>query len=152
MKGPICLVVATAASLSLASAQNATNTASLYPAATTKAATVSGAPFLFLSETVQLTDSVLADVASTIQNERISALFAFASNFTSSKTGEDGCKLMPGDSLWPVELVWNIFDDLLGGALIKASPLAAVCYPDWSEYNTEKCATITADWLVSDMQ
>lgn len=152
MKSFAYLIAAISAVLSPASAQNGTVTASLAPAATIVAATVTGAPLLFAGETVQLTDSVLASVTSSIQNESISSLFAFASNFTSSKRSLDGCKFMPGDSLWPVDLVWNIFDDLLGGALIKASPLAAVCYPDWPEYDTAKCATITADWLTSNMQ
>jgi hypothetical protein len=100
-----------------------------------------------------LTDAVLEDVAASIQNESILSLFTFASsNTTVSKRTGHSCKLMPGDFLWPVTLIWDIFDLLLGGALIKTTPLAASCYPSWPEYNADTCDTITADWLLSNLQ
>jgi hypothetical protein len=101
-----------------------------------------------------LTDDVLADVAATIQNDTISSLFAFANsaNSTVSKRSGHSCKTMPGDFLWPVSLVWDIFDLLLGGRLIKATPLAASCYKAWPEYDADTCATITAAWTSSDLQ
>jgi hypothetical protein len=59
---------------------------------------------------------------------------------------------MPGDEEWPSALTWEIFDLLLGGSLIKATPLAAYCYPDWPEYDADKCSEITANWIISDIQ
>jgi hypothetical protein len=89
------------------------------------------------------------------ENVSISNLFTFgasSSNSTVSRRSTHTCKLLPGDLLWPIDLVWDIFDILLGGSLIKAAPLAAFCYPEWPEYNAAKCATITSEWLTSNLQ
>lgn len=155
MKSLTYLVAATSALISLASAQDANVTSSLSVAATQVAASVSAAPTLFTGETLQLTDSVLANVISNINNDTISSLFTFDSNSTNStvsKRDAHRCKLMPGDIFWPVNLIWEIFDILLGGALIKATPLAASCYTAWPEYNADTCATVTANWLLSQLQ
>lgn len=148
------MAAATLAAVSVASAQDTNVTASLSVAATTVAATASSAPTLFPVETVQLTDDVLADVVATIQNDTISSLFAFANstNSTVSKRSGHSCKVMPGDFLWPIGLIWDIFDLLLGGRLIKTTPLAASCYKAWPQYNAETCATITSEWLTSNLQ
>lgn len=128
--------------------------ASLAGALSTAATEVS-APSLFSHERVQLTEDVLSDVSAALKNDTLSSMFGFASSSTSNAVAERGlrhrCKTMPGDFLWPVDLVWNIFDILLGGRLIKTVPLAAPCYTDWPEYNATKCAAITADWLNSDL-
>lgn len=147
------LAAAISVVISVASAQDANITASL-TAATTVVASASSAPSLFPVETIQLTDDFLADVAATIQNDTISSLFAFANSTNSmvSKRSGHSCKLMPGGFLWPVGLVWDIFDLLLGGRLIKTTPLAASCYTAWPEYNADTCATVTADWLLSNLQ
>ncbi|KAL4878128.1 FAD binding domain protein [Aspergillus karnatakaensis] len=110
-------------------------------------------PTLFEAETVQLTDEVLVDVADSINNETISDLFLFADNSTTSveKRFWRICKTMPGDLLWPIGLVWDIFDILLGGRLIKASPLASPCYPGRPEYDAVKCTSVSGGWLASDV-
>ncbi|RAL58974.1 hypothetical protein DID88_009265 [Monilinia fructigena] len=141
-------LVAAAAVLGSVSAQTAV-TSSLYPAATTVVSTTK--PALFSSEAIQLTQGVLNNVSSTINNESISSLFAFESNATVSKRSTRSCKLLPGDASWPIPLIWDIFDILLGGSLIKTTPLAAVCYPEWPEYDATKCASITADWYFSQL-
>ncbi|GIC90307.1 FAD-binding oxidoreductase [Aspergillus udagawae] len=142
-------VVAILAVASAVAAQEASVTASLTAAATT----VSPSETLFPSETIQLTDGVLADVADTIQNETISSMFTFAStNSTSvSKRSWHQCKVMPGDRAWPNDLIWGIFNLLLGDRLVKTTPLAAYCYPDWPEYDAAKCATITSQWISSNL-
>lgn len=57
------------------------------------------------------------------------------------------CKLMPGDESWPTDTDWEHLSRLLGkGSLIKGVPAAAVCYPDWPQYNESKCAEVTAGW------
>lgn len=131
-------------------------TASLTAAATTVAATVDSAPTLFQHERVQLTDGVLAGVSGALQNSDVANMFAFASNASSNATVakrgvHHSCKVMPGDLFWPLDLVWDIFDLLLGGRLIKTVPLAAYCYPDWPEYDATKCASITTDWMTSEL-
>ncbi|KAJ5176563.1 FAD linked oxidase N-terminal [Penicillium canariense] len=146
MKGVRELALVASASLA-----QALSTASLSAAATTVAATAGSAPLLFSYETKQLTDSVLADVSASLQNSTIASMFDFANNSTAKRSVRHSCKPMPGDLLWPVDLIWNIFDRLLGGSLIKTIPLASVCYPDWPEYDATMCATITADWLSSDL-
>ncbi|KAF7858038.1 hypothetical protein EAF04_009394 [Stromatinia cepivora] len=134
-----------AAVLGVVSAQSTV----LNPATTTVVST--STPSLFSSEVVQLTDGVLDTVASAIANESISNLFAFDTDSTVSKRTTKVCKLLPGDAFWPITLIWDIFDILLGGALIKAAPLAAVCYPDWPEYDATKCASVTAAWYSSEL-
>ncbi|GFF78934.1 6-hydroxy-D-nicotine oxidase [Aspergillus udagawae] len=146
MKNSVVAILAMAFAVA---AQEASVTASLTPAATT----VSPSETLFPSETIQLTEGVLADVADTIQNETISSMFTFAStNSTSvSKRSWHQCKVMPGDRAWPNDLIWGIFNLLLGDRLVKTTPLAAYCYPDWPEYDAAKCATITSQWISSNL-
>ncbi|KAJ6002367.1 FAD linked oxidase N-terminal [Penicillium sp. IBT 35674x] len=134
-----------------ASLAQALSTVSLAAAETTVTASA-----LFSYEKLQLTESALVEVAQTLQNETIASMFAFANVTNSSSTMSKRsvshrCKPMPGDLLWPSELIWDVFDVLVGGSLIKTKPLAAYCYPDWPEYDATKCATITADWLSSDL-
>lgn len=155
MKGLVFVNFAACTGVAVAYVQGASVSLSLEPATTTVAASgVSSGP-LFHYETVQLTNDVLTNVTTAIQNNSISSLFAFGANSTSStgsKRNWRSCKILPGDSLWPDDTVWNIFNALLGGRLIKAAPLAASCYEDWPEYNPAQCSTITSDWLISNLQ
>jgi hypothetical protein len=146
------MAAATSAFAILASAQSISSSTSLAPAATTVASSVSAALDLFPAESIQLTDAILADVTSILDNVNISSLFAFESNSSLTKRSHPSCKLMPGDALWPSDRIWDIFDILLGRRLIKAAPLAAVCYPSWPEYDADSCSTITANWLLSNLQ
>lgn len=52
----------------------------------------------------------------------------------------------PGDPMWPSDIVWDVFDLLLGGALIKTKPLASPCYTDFGDYDAEQCEWLTANW------
>ncbi|KAF7943929.1 uncharacterized protein EAE97_005999 [Botrytis byssoidea] len=99
---------------------------------------------LFDFETIQLKTSDLAQLNASMQ-----ALFTFgnassvdASNIASSRSA---CKVFPGDADWPADDVWDIFNDLLGGAPIKTIPIASSCYNDWN-YNADKCAFFTDNW------
>ncbi|KAF7133749.1 hypothetical protein CNMCM5793_005103 [Aspergillus hiratsukae] len=148
MKKSVQSVLALLAVASAVAAQEASATPSLAPAATS----VSPSATLFPAEIVQLTDSVLADVADAIQNDTVSSIFNFASTDSSvSKRSLHRCKVMPGDRAWPCDLIWEIFNLLLGDRLVKTTPLAAYCYPGWPEYDATKCASITAQWLSSDL-
>lgn len=128
--------------------------ASLSAAAATVTTSPSAAPPLFPYEAVQLTESALARADTALNNATLSRLFAFgASNSTnSSGTPQHRCKVMPGDATWPTESTWGVFDQLLGGSLLKPAPLAASCYPNWPEYNTEQCSEITSNWLDNSLQ
>lgn len=86
---------------------------------------------LFDFETIQLKTSDLAQLNASMQ-----ALFTFgnassvdASSIASSRSA---CKVFPGDAAWPADDVWDIFNDLLGGGLIKTIPIASSCYNGWS--------------------
>ncbi|PYH42964.1 FAD-binding domain-containing protein [Aspergillus saccharolyticus JOP 1030-1] len=97
----------------------------------------------FVSEIQQLTDSVLRTLGSH------QSLFNFGdANLSLPAVGT--CKVYPGDAAWPSTSQWSVFNQALGGALIKTVPLAATCYPAWSEYyNQTACEEISDDWTVS---
>lgn len=124
----------------------AINASTLSPAA----AVVSDAGLL-TSETLQLTDDVLANLSAIdLAN---ASLFNFDDNATTVDKRSLSCKVFPGDSAYPSTLVWYIFDLLIGGRLIKTVPLAAPCYSDWpAETNAALCTTITNNWTDSYLQ
>ncbi|KAJ5162211.1 hypothetical protein N7492_007603 [Penicillium capsulatum] len=103
---------------------------------------------LFESETFQLSAQSLSHL-----NRSQAALFDFAQNATDLKARTwdlfTGCKVFPGDLLWPLPFVWDVFDTLLGDALIKTVPLAASCYSSWPEYDKTVCETISSHWTDS---
>lgn len=79
-------------------------------------------------ELVQLTESDLDPL-----NDTLTSLFGFdtdvqSANATTVEARGQTCKTFPGDTLWPINLIWDVFDILLGGALIKTVPIAAPCY------------------------
>jgi hypothetical protein len=130
-------------------------TASITVAATTVSSTSDSGATYFPDEKVQLTDSVIASLDDTISNATILSLFDFASNDSSELTSRStvSCKTFPGDNAWPPELIWNIFDLLLGGRLIKTVPSAASCHRDWpKQYNAADCAYVTSEWTDSYFQ
>lgn len=89
------------------------------------ASTVTSSPDLLPFETVQLTESDLEPL-----NETLTSLFAFDDTASANLTERSkvSCKTFPGDALWPAKWIWDIFDILLGGALIETVPIAAPCY------------------------
>ncbi|KAH6679924.1 hypothetical protein F5X68DRAFT_244846 [Plectosphaerella plurivora] len=104
---------------------------------------------LLVSETVQLTEAVLANLTS-LELSNIS-LFAFAEDETLDKRTPSSlfkCKTFPGDVLYPGSLVWKIFDLLTGGALIKTVPIGAVCY-EGEHYDAAACEELLASWSTS---
>lgn len=100
---------------------------------------------------VQLTDSILSNYSGLGLN---TSWFTFGNDsdadnevakrslFTQSGT----CKTAIGDLFWPSEVAWDLIDIFLGGALIKTTPLAAVCYEDFDNYDAEECAYLTTNW------
>ena len=133
----------------LAFAQSSVDSAA--PAATTVAAssTDAGAP-LFHDETVQLTDAVVENIDTTSVDVS-SDVFSFGDNSTTpEKRQAASCKTFPGDAYWPKDAIWDLFNKLLGGALIKTVPSAAPCYRNWpQEFNTGECSHIQSVWTDS---
>jgi hypothetical protein len=107
-----------------------------------------GAP-LQEAETLQLTDAVIERLATEEGVSEYAEYFAFDDSTAASDTrvrraASASCKTFPGDSDWPKEIVWDIFNVLLGGALIPTKPIAAPCYDSkWGKKDSAKCTDIT---------
>ncbi|KAK3935839.1 FAD binding domain-containing protein [Diplogelasinospora grovesii] len=123
----------------------------LLPAAETVApASSNSTAGLFAYETIQLTDAVLAKL--TRLNLPDASLFAF-SNISAPanaqkrhRIGSGSCKTSPGNQNWPAKAIWDLFNVLLGDALIETVPFASPCYSDFSNADPAKCANITRNW------
>jgi hypothetical protein len=129
------------------------------PAAATVSTDSSAGVALFPKEAVQLTDAALETADSQTTDVDVAALFGFENDDEATsvakraiKSGQ--CKAFPGDSKYPKEILWSVFDRLLGGALIKTTPIAAPCYKKspWNDYDEAKCADISARFTTSDLQ
>lgn len=107
-----------------------TSTVASSTSLTAAASTVTATGTLFDFETIQLETSNLAQLNASMQ-----ALFAFGDASTADaetiSASRSACKVFPGDADWPADDVWDIFNELLGGALIKTVPIASSCYNDW---------------------
>lgn len=135
-------------------AQDVSAAAEVQPAATTVPATDTEANVnLFQAETVQLTPEVVADLE-TSDNDTLreyAHLFAFEGTGepASSRIRRAGaCKAASGTSSWPIKIVWDIFDLLVGGALSPIIPKASPCYQNspYNNYNAAKCAAVNTGW------
>ncbi|KAH8895310.1 FAD-binding domain-containing protein [Thozetella sp. PMI_491] len=101
----------------------------------------------FEFETSQLTDGVLANLTDVGLSGVDQFEFADSASSSARRRTTTACKAWPGTPGWPADLVWDIFDLLLGGALVKTVPLAAPCFDDWpSVRNDTQCAIINANW------
>jgi hypothetical protein len=79
---------------------------------------------LFNYETLQLLPSDLDPL-----NDTMTAIFGFDNTTASTSEKRSGsCKTFPGDLFWPAPALWDLFNLLLGGKLIKAVPIAAPCH------------------------
>lgn len=109
---------------------------------------------LLPEETIQLTESALAqsvyELSRQFGNRNIPTVFHFASN-ASSKRATSRCKTYADDSLWPTEWVWQIFDVLLGGALLEVPPIASPCYTNWGNYDAATCQSISDGFTNSNL-
>ncbi|KAI1135145.1 putative alcohol oxidase [Hypoxylon sp. FL0543] len=59
-----------------------------------------------------------------------------------------GCRCFPGDSCWPVQSVWDEFNNTVGGRLVATRPLATVCHGD--EYNETACQRLEDAWYTPE--
>jgi hypothetical protein len=129
------------------------------PAAATVSTDSPAGAALFPQEAVQLTEEALRTADRQTREVDVAALFGFdggnETKAVSKRALRSGqCKAFPGDSNYPKEWVWSIFDLLLGGALIKTTPIAAPCYKKsaWSDYDEAKCADVSARFTTADLQ
>lgn len=117
-------------------------------AAFVPAASPAGAP-LQEAERLQLTDAVIERLTTEEGVSEYVEYFAFddstaASDVRVRRAASASCKTFPGDSEWPQEFVWDVFNALLGGALIPTKPIAAPCYDtQWGKKDSAKCTDIT---------
>lgn len=126
---------------------------SLAPAAqTVSPSSAAGVP-LNSAETVQLTTEVLQNLTTQL-NETTVSYFDFGndSTTTTSRRSTSGCKVFPGDKLWPIDLIWDILDLLLGGRLIKTVPSASSCYSNWGDESASECSYVNSEWTDSHFQ
>jgi hypothetical protein len=129
--------------------------ASIAPAATTVPTDSPAGAALFPAEAVQLTDEALRLANDQTDEVDVVALFGFENSTaaTAKNARRSGaCKAFPGDWNYPKKLVWNVFDLLLGGALIKTTPIAAPCYKSSGVYDEAKCAGITKEFTTAELQ
>ncbi|KAF6813204.1 FAD binding domain containing protein [Colletotrichum sojae] len=116
------------------------------PAVVTVAATeAAGAP-LQSAETLQLTDEVIDRIASSELTADYASYFAFDNSTVvnvANRRATSTCKTFPGDPDWPLDIIWDVFDALLGKALIATKPLGAPCYDsEWGPRDETECANI----------
>lgn len=105
----------------------------------------------FSFESSQLTNQVLANLTALNLTGIENFDFGNASS-AAARRGSAECKVLPGDAAWPSNIIWTVFDLLLGGALIQAVPVAAPCYSNWPQYNANECANITSEWSSPEFQ
>ena len=121
---------------------------SIDPAATSVPYVVlSGAP-LQAAETLQLSDAVTSRIANDEATKEYAQYFAFDnSTIDNAARSLAPCKAFPGDLTWPINLVWDVFDALLGGALIPTIPIASSCYDTkWGKKDPTECASVASNF------
>jgi hypothetical protein len=100
-----------------------------------------GAP-LQAAETVQLTDEVIERLEADETTSDYAKYFKFDNREVSANSAS--CKTFPGDDAWPKDIIWDIFNVLLGGALIPTKPIAASCYDTkWGKKDAAACSDVT---------
>ncbi|PYH43024.1 FAD-binding oxidoreductase [Aspergillus saccharolyticus JOP 1030-1] len=145
MKTPlICLFISAAVAAVLPSLTD------LSPAAATLTAHTVGAPPLFTGETIQLTEGVLHKLREASKGESLSNQFGFGNEQSRTNITRQ-CKILPGDPAWPSQSTWDLFDQLLGGRLLRPSLLASPCYAEWPEFNNATCYNLSMNWLNSSL-
>jgi hypothetical protein len=119
---------------------------------TVSSSSLAGVPYSE-AETVQLTTEVLQNVTSEL-NATIASYFDFGNGTASNarRSSSSACRVFPGDEEWPLDILWDILDLLLGGSLIKTTPSASSCYPGWGDESTSECSYVTSAWNLSYFQ
>lgn len=121
------------------------------PAVLNVADTAASGVGYFSYEKSQLTPEVISNLTSYLEAQKDSdasaSIFDFANASDAAlRKRHRGCKAYPGTASWPSKMVWRLFDLFLRGSLIEGVPAAAVCYPDWPQYDEAKCADLSVTW------
>ncbi|KAF7378451.1 Fad binding domain protein [Mycena sanguinolenta] len=56
------------------------------------------------------------------------------------------CKILPTDSSWPTQAVWNAFNQSIDGRLIKTIPIGSPCHDP--TYNEAQCTIVQDNWHI----
>lgn len=108
---------------------------------------------LLESERAQLTDAVLDQIAKHPSVSPVIDFVAFERNETAVKRNFTACKTFPGDALWPAQPSWDIFDELLDGALLPTVPIASPCYDsNWGPKDAIKCNDVVKKFTKFPLQ
>jgi hypothetical protein len=85
--------------------------------------------------------------------EPLPRLFKHANNLTTGLVnytlkGPGNCKVFPGDANWPAYADWAALDDITGGALLKPTPQAHICYGNGISNASQSaaCLALTNGW------
>lgn len=105
-------------------------------------------PALFPFETIQLTPTLLSNLSTNPETAPYAHLYSFdTTSFPNPNMthGKGFCKTYLGDANWPSQHSWDVFNNLLDGALIPTVPLAAPCFDsEWGKKDEKRCEDITA--------
>jgi len=120
---------------------------SVQPAAAIVSTDSSAGYPLFDYEAIQLNEDSLKSLSDSAAAAPYAKLFAFESDRTRAISGPARanaslCKTFPGDPTWPSNEAWAIFNSLLGGALLRTTPVGAPCFKSSDSYDTTKCASL----------
>ncbi|KAG7099189.1 hypothetical protein E1B28_001058 [Marasmius oreades] len=73
------------------------------------------------------------------------AALVVVATFIVLTVGKDSaCRLLPTDSSWPAQDVWNAFNQSVDGRLIQTVPLGRPCHDP--NYDEAKCSAIRDNW------
>lgn len=104
---------------------------------------------LFAWETTPLDPIDLARLVQDTNTSQYEHLFPFTGQntpATPNRLSPGTCKVFPGDNDWPSPEAWDAFGKVLGGALIKTVPAAAVCYANTGLYDAQRCSQVQANF------
>lgn len=86
----------------------------------------------FPFETVQLEDA-------TIGNSSVAIAFG---NTPDPRVSQAKCKSFPGGATWPLDEEWAALNSSLEEALLKPTPLGAVCHHGDPSYDAARCRSL----------
>lgn len=99
------------------------------------------------AETLQLSDAVISRIAKDEVTKQYAEYFVFENATLAPQKSLASCKTFPGDLTWPIKLVWEVFDALLGEALIPTVPIASSCYDTkWGNKDSAECANVVSNF------
>ncbi|KAL0574411.1 hypothetical protein V5O48_007551 [Marasmius crinis-equi] len=74
----------------------------------------------------------------------IKAIFITALATLRVASAHKSCRILPGDSSWPTEDVWDAFNHSIDGRLIKTIPIGSPCHDP--TFDEEECNKVRSNW------